>query len=59
MKQVEDVVKVGDMVWAKCIGVDDRGRVKMSRKAAMKEKSEQAEKEAGGDSEEAPEEVDS
>ncbi len=59
VKQVEDVVKVGDMVWAKCIGVDDRGRVKMSRKAAMKEKSEQAEKEAGGDSEEAPEEVDS
>jgi polyribonucleotide nucleotidyltransferase len=56
VKRVEDVVKVGDMVWAKCIGIDDKGRVKMSRKAAMKEKSEEAEKEAGGDGE-APEEV--
>ncbi|CAN5310788.1 polyribonucleotide nucleotidyltransferase [soil metagenome] len=35
---VEDVVRVGDMVTALCIGVDDRGRVKMSRKAALKEK---------------------
>ncbi len=49
VKKVEDVVKVGDMVWAKCIGIDDKGRVKMSRKAAMKEKSEQAEKDAGGE----------
>ncbi|MFT5192827.1 MAG: polyribonucleotide nucleotidyltransferase [Verrucomicrobiales bacterium] len=38
VKTVEEIVKVGDLVWAKCIGVDDRGRVKMSRKAAMKEK---------------------
>ena len=35
VNQVEDVVKVGDVVRAKCIGVDDRGRVKMSRKAAL------------------------
>jgi len=35
---VEDVVKVGDVVTAKCIGVDDKGRVKMSRKAVLKEK---------------------
>ena len=56
VKRVEDVVKMGDMVWAKCIGVDDRGRVKMSRKAAMKEKREQAESEAGGAGV-APEEV--
>ena len=34
---VEDVVKMGDMVTAKCIGIDDKGRVKMSRRAAMKE----------------------
>jgi polyribonucleotide nucleotidyltransferase len=32
---VEDVVRVGDIVTATCIGVDDRGRVKMSRKAAL------------------------
>ena len=43
VKEVEDVVKVGDMVWAKCIGIDERGRVKMSRKAAMEERGEEAE----------------
>jgi polyribonucleotide nucleotidyltransferase len=45
VKEVEDVVKVGDMVYAKCIGIDEKGRVKMSRKAAMEERGEQAEKE--------------
>ena len=38
----EDVVKVGDEVWVKCIGVDDKGRVKLSRKAAMEERGETA-----------------
>jgi len=38
VNRTEDVVKVGDIVTAKCIGVDDKGRVKMSRKIAMKEK---------------------
>ena len=38
VERVEDVVKVGDTVTAKCIGVDDKGRVKMSRKAVLKEK---------------------
>jgi len=45
VNQVEDVVKVGDVIWAKCIGVDERGRVKMSRKAAMKERGEEAQTE--------------
>ena len=40
VNKVEDVVKVGDMIWVKCIGVDDKGRVKLSRKAAMKERNE-------------------
>jgi polyribonucleotide nucleotidyltransferase len=31
--QVSDVVKVGDMVRVKCIGMDDRGKVKLSMKA--------------------------
>ena len=35
---MEDVVKVGDIVTAKCIGVDEKGRVKMSRKAYLKDK---------------------
>ncbi len=34
---VEDILKVNDMVTAKCIGVDEKGRVKMSRKEAMKD----------------------
>jgi polyribonucleotide nucleotidyltransferase len=38
----EDVVKMGDEVWVKCIGVDDKGRVKLSRKAAMEERGEAA-----------------
>ena len=38
VNRVEDVCKVGDPMWVKCIGVDERGRVRLSRKAAMKEK---------------------
>ena len=44
VKRTEDVVKIGDMVWVKCIGIDDKGRVKLSRKAALKDR---AEKETG------------
>ena len=29
------------MIWVKCIGIDDKGRVKLSRKAALKERAEQ------------------
>jgi polyribonucleotide nucleotidyltransferase len=42
VNRVEDVVKVGDSVWVKCIGVDDKGRVKLSRKAAMKDRDREA-----------------
>jgi predicted RNA-binding protein with RPS1 domain len=42
VKRTEDVVKVGDMIWVKCIGIDDKGRVKLSRKAALKERAEYA-----------------
>ncbi|MDD5200927.1 MAG: polyribonucleotide nucleotidyltransferase, partial [Terrimicrobiaceae bacterium] len=38
VNRVEDVVKIGDAVWVKCIGVDDKGRIKLSRKAAMKDR---------------------
>jgi polyribonucleotide nucleotidyltransferase len=43
VKTVEDVVKIGDLIWVKCIGIDDKGRVKLSRKAAMKERNAEAE----------------
>ena len=42
VNKTEDVVKVGDVIWVKCIGIDDKGRVKLSRKAAMKERGEVA-----------------
>jgi polyribonucleotide nucleotidyltransferase len=35
VKTVEEVVKVGDVTDCKVIGIDDQGRVKCSRKAAM------------------------
>jgi polyribonucleotide nucleotidyltransferase len=35
---VEDVLKMGDEVWVKVLGVDEKGRVKLSRKAALAEK---------------------
>ena len=43
VKAVEDVVKIGDLIWVKCIGIDDKGRVKLSRKAAMRERNTEAE----------------
>jgi polyribonucleotide nucleotidyltransferase len=45
VNRVEDVVKTGDIVSAKCIGIDDKGRVKMSRRAHLREKEQEL---AGG-----------
>jgi polyribonucleotide nucleotidyltransferase len=36
-EKVEDIVKKGDVVTAKCIGVDEKGRVKMSRRAWLRD----------------------
>jgi len=38
VRDVEEVCKVGDQMWAKCIGVDEKGRVKLSRREAMAER---------------------
>jgi polyribonucleotide nucleotidyltransferase len=35
VKNTEDIVKLGDEIWVKCLGVDEKGRVKLSRRAAM------------------------
>ncbi|CAN5576620.1 polyribonucleotide nucleotidyltransferase [soil metagenome] len=40
VKRTEDVAKMGEMIWVKCIGIDDKGRVKLSRRAALKEQAE-------------------
>jgi polyribonucleotide nucleotidyltransferase len=38
VRRTEDVVKMGDSITVKCIGIDERsGKVRLSRKAAMKE----------------------
>ena len=38
VKKTEDIVKMGDEIWVKCLGVDEKGRVRLSRKAAMEER---------------------
>jgi polyribonucleotide nucleotidyltransferase len=38
VKKTEDIVKVGDEITVKCLGVDEKGRVRLSRKAAMDER---------------------
>jgi polyribonucleotide nucleotidyltransferase len=50
VKQTEDIVKLGDEIWVKCLGVDEKGRVKLSRKAAMAER----DREMGGTGETPP-----
>jgi len=38
VNSVEDICKIGDQMWVKCIGVDERGKIRLSRRAAMQEK---------------------
>jgi polyribonucleotide nucleotidyltransferase len=38
VKNTEDIVKMGDEILVKCLGVDEKGRVRLSRKAAMEER---------------------
>jgi polyribonucleotide nucleotidyltransferase len=38
VKKTEDIVKVGDEIAVKCLGVDEKGRVRLSRKAAMEDR---------------------
>ena len=37
VRAVSSATRVGDDIWVKCLGVDEKGRVKLSRKAAMAE----------------------
>jgi polyribonucleotide nucleotidyltransferase len=38
VKKTEDIVKIGDEIAVKCLGVDEKGRVRLSRKAAMEDR---------------------
>jgi len=42
VKQVEDLVQVGDEIWVKVLGADDKGRVRLSRRAAIEEREKSA-----------------
>ncbi|MFN0069419.1 MAG: polyribonucleotide nucleotidyltransferase [Limisphaerales bacterium] len=48
VKNTEDVVKLGDLIWVKCLGTDEKGRVRLSRKAAMAERAKEHEGTAPG-----------
>jgi len=50
VNRVEDLCKLGDEMWVKCVGVDERGRVRLSRKAAMADKDAEAKNAAARDS---------
>ena len=52
VRKTEDVAKVGDEIWVKCIGIDDKGRVKLSRKAAMADREAASQEEASDDANE-------
>jgi len=54
VNKTEDICKLGDEIIVKCIGIDDKGRVKLSRRAAMEEnkpaeESENSEESSGGE----------
>ncbi|MBQ5749570.1 MAG: S1 RNA-binding domain-containing protein, partial [Oscillospiraceae bacterium] len=37
VEKVEDVLNIGDMTWVKVMEIDEKGRVNLSRKDALKE----------------------
>jgi polyribonucleotide nucleotidyltransferase len=55
VKNTEDIVKVGDDIWVKCLGVDEKGRVRLSRRAAMEDKEKEMAGQTGGAPAPAPE----
>ena len=42
VRNVEDILRVGDEVLVKVIGIDNRGKIKLSRRAALEEQGEGA-----------------
>ena len=38
VKKTEDICKVGDQMWVKCLNVEESGKIRLSRKAALEEK---------------------
>ena len=50
VNKTDDICKLGDEIIVKCIGIDDKGRVKLSRRAAMEENKPAEETENSGES---------
>ena len=48
IKNVTEVVKIGDQITVKVISVDDQGRIKLSRKIILREQAEQSEHASAG-----------
>lgn len=42
VRNVEDICKIGDVMWVKCINVDESGKIRLSRRAALEERGEAA-----------------
>jgi polyribonucleotide nucleotidyltransferase len=42
INSVSEVCKIGDPMWVKCLSVDDNGKIRLSRRAAMEEKDREA-----------------
>jgi len=55
VKNVEDIVKEGDKIWVKCLGVDERGKVRLSRKAVLMDREAEESGESSDSEEEAEE----
>ncbi|MBO4422957.1 MAG: polyribonucleotide nucleotidyltransferase, partial [Clostridia bacterium] len=53
-ENVEDVVRIGDVVTVKCLGTDEKGRVNFSRKAALPKRPFRPERGESAEKEEAP-----
>jgi polyribonucleotide nucleotidyltransferase len=54
VKQTEDIVKIGDEIWVKCLGIDEKGRVRLSRKSAMEDRDKEMAKQTDGGAAPAP-----
>ncbi len=49
VRDVEDICKIGDSMWVKCIGLEENGKIRLSRKAALDEKDQEARGDNDGD----------
>jgi polyribonucleotide nucleotidyltransferase len=38
VRSAEEICKIGDQMWVKCLGVDEKGRIRLSRRAALAER---------------------